>query len=293
MRAPQRVPDEFSLPRSAALLLGCPHPIDEVLVQYAMIPALLKGKLSREQENMEDILTSCVFGVLRYMTPESGLFRFLSAIEPVVGSTIPLPDAKTVSQVDYDFWPILEEQLWVDGQEVKGLACEPDLILSIRSTDEQLIYVLIEAKFTSGKSSWASDDLDAPNDQLAREWDNLVLKCKRRGATPLLIYLTADFKAPVDEIRQSEEEYCSKRPASEFACSWLSWRMIPRLFREPVEPVPLQDLVDLCERLNLRYFSRSVYFEALPVILWRFQPSGLRLNWRIEVDSRYEWRYRG
>ena len=43
-----------------------------------MIEALLRGKLSREQENMEDVLTSNVFGMLQYVAPESGLFPFLA-----------------------------------------------------------------------------------------------------------------------------------------------------------------------------------------------------------------------
>ncbi len=42
-----------------------------------MIPALLHGKLSREQENMEDILTSIVFGVLKHLPPELILLPWL------------------------------------------------------------------------------------------------------------------------------------------------------------------------------------------------------------------------
>ena len=34
-----------------------------------MLSALLHGKLSREQENMEDILTSIVFDTLRHLPP--------------------------------------------------------------------------------------------------------------------------------------------------------------------------------------------------------------------------------
>ena len=43
-----------------------------------MIHALLNGKLSADQENMEDILTSNVFGLLRYLPPEHGLLPFLA-----------------------------------------------------------------------------------------------------------------------------------------------------------------------------------------------------------------------
>lgn len=43
-----------------------------------MLVALLHGKLSRDQENMEDILTSNVFGVMRYLPPAIALFPFIS-----------------------------------------------------------------------------------------------------------------------------------------------------------------------------------------------------------------------
>lgn len=43
-----------------------------------MLVALLHGKLSREQENIEDILTSNVFGVLKYLPPGTVLIPFLS-----------------------------------------------------------------------------------------------------------------------------------------------------------------------------------------------------------------------
>ena len=41
-----------------------------------MLQALLNGKLSREQENMEDILTSNVFGLLRYVQPQDGILKY-------------------------------------------------------------------------------------------------------------------------------------------------------------------------------------------------------------------------
>ncbi len=37
----------------------------------AVIDAIVNGKLSREQENMEDLLTSCVFGLLTRVSPKS------------------------------------------------------------------------------------------------------------------------------------------------------------------------------------------------------------------------------
>ncbi|MGF1628696.1 MAG: hypothetical protein ACFCUT_04445 [Kiloniellaceae bacterium] len=255
-----------------------------------MIQALLRGKLSRDQENMEDILTSCVFGMLSYLPPDVGLIPFLSASEPVCGTAPALEGP--AAQVSYRFWPQLAEQRSAAADSADCLPCEPDVLLELRKSDGRLVYVLVEAKLWSGKSSWASEDYEAPRDQLAREWDNLARLSAREGAEPLLVYLTADFSAPLEEIRQSREEYLQKRPGGAFACAWLSWRAIPRLFGQS-DIDQLQDLVKLCERLNLRYFTRSARFEAAPDVTWRFRTAGPEFRWLREPVQAFQWRYRG
>ena len=76
--------------------------------------ALLKGKLSRAQENMEDILTSNVFGLFQYLPAELGLLPFLALAEDETGNR-PLAflageQACACRSVDYEFWPWLEER---------------------------------------------------------------------------------------------------------------------------------------------------------------------------------------
>jgi len=88
-----------------------------------MIEALLRGKLSREQENMEDILTSNVFGMLQYVAPELGLFPFLAQAKTIAGDC-PLGFLTAVcdpgqARVEYDFWP-----QWPQS--------EPDVVLRIQ-----------------------------------------------------------------------------------------------------------------------------------------------------------------
>ena len=82
-----------------------------------MLMALLKGKLSREQENMEDILTSNVFGLFQYLPPSEGLLPFLAQTEGE-GMSRPLASLKdaTDATAQYDFWP-----QWTDAS---GAACE-------------------------------------------------------------------------------------------------------------------------------------------------------------------------
>ena len=50
-----------------------------------MLDAIIKGKLSREQENMEDLLTSVVFGMIKYLPPHEALFPLLSKAELQTG----------------------------------------------------------------------------------------------------------------------------------------------------------------------------------------------------------------
>jgi hypothetical protein len=257
-----------------------------------MIQALLHGKLSREQENMEDILTSIVFGVLRYLPIEDGLLPFLRKSLMTDGEPGILSDIGKDAHAVYQFWPTLKERVSQGGIEFECHACEPDLLLKIYRAGRIPLYVLVEAKLSSGKSSGPSDESPAPYDQLAREWDNLVCLAQKEGAEPLLIFLTSDFGIPADQIRESRNEYLQKRPGSRFACGWLTWRQSPSVFRDNPD-ARLQDLVKLCERLDLRFFDRAIRMESVPHISWRFRPGELRFEWLSGPLVAFEWRYTG
>jgi len=130
-----------------------------------MLQALLRGKLSRDHEQIEDILTSNVFGLLRYDDPELTL-AFLSRAT--------LPDGKRALDsfllqsagisIRWEFWP-----WWPAAAGCS--ACEPDVVITLESPDRPRIYVLIEAKLNAAKSSLA-DERPFPSDQLAREWSS-------------------------------------------------------------------------------------------------------------------------
>lgn len=149
-----------------------------------MIEALLHGKLSRDQENMEDTLTSNVFGLIKYVEPEQALFSFLAGAQDLSRSK-PLTFLQQASCdfINYEFWP-----RW---SEADCYGCEPDVVIRVHLKGDRRLVILIEAKYHSGKSSVADQELERPNDQLAREWDNLVHLAQRERAQPILIYLTA------------------------------------------------------------------------------------------------------
>jgi hypothetical protein len=211
-----------------------------------MLQALLRGKLSREQENMEDILTSGVFGLLGYIPPENGLMPFLRLAQFGDGTSNATFDSPALKISEIEFWPNYVT-------ESVG-STEPDVLIRAQEADGRSHIILIEVRLWSSKSS--RPDPSDPNvtDQLAREWCVLVHLCKKANAIPHLIYLTADRQYPQAEINESTIEYSIKRPAwaSEFPfrCAWLSWLAVAEEFRESPEPA-LRHISLACLKLDL------------------------------------------
>jgi hypothetical protein len=239
-----------------------------------MLHALLSGKLSRDQENMEDLLTSVVFGSLKYVAPEVGLLRWLALGETINGSR-PLADFENRVAVDYEFWP-----RW---GEPGCIGCEPDVVLRV-SSQEQNTLIAIEAKYWSGKSSLAGEDgLDTPpNDQLAREWDNLRRRAASEGARPILIYVTAGYLIPKQELQESLDDYQKRRPTDEVSplFCWLTWRSLSELFGRADQPV-LSDVTTLARRLDLTFFEGVTLDNQPPNVTWHFHGGDASIQERL------------
>lgn len=217
-----------------------------------MLEALKHGKLSREQENMEDILTSNVFGILQYY-PEY-LIKYLSLAETPEGEK-PLSNLsqEKIARVICDFWPPLKEE----GCEF----CEPDVLVTFICENGEKTLVLIEAKYKSGKSSFSDDeDEDIPDekvqkaakDQLAKEWQNL--KAKSGNCQAYLVFTTADFSIPREQIEESQQELI-KKAKTKGDILWLSWRPLPSLISNSSYQL-LRDLAEILEkRFNFLIFD--------------------------------------
>lgn len=245
-----------------------------------MIEALLKGKLSREQENMEDILTSNVFGLLRLMTPAEGLLPFLREAK-LPNDTKPLDNLANDANVEYDFWPRFDER--------DCHPCEPDVVLHITEPARSPRHVWIEAKYLSGKSSEEGPDDDRPYDQLAREWDNLVRVAKHTQAEPLLIYLTTDVSLPKHEIEASRSAYQRIRgPGAPFKCAWLSWRDLPAALAG-CDRLAARHLRGLTDRLEFHYFRGVSRIRPLDDCTYRFTPGLQKFDWSVDPGLSIEW----
>ena len=78
-----------------------------------MIETFLHGNMSLQQENMEDLWTSCVFGSLKSLPPSDGILPFLAQPRSWKDETADLAAINRLttvdrSEVDYQFWPTLE-----------------------------------------------------------------------------------------------------------------------------------------------------------------------------------------
>lgn len=156
-----------------------------------MYLAELHGKLSRKNENKEDILTSNVFSFFKYSDPVVFLLPLLQRLIPEI-------KAEDVKNAEFHFWPSFD-----DGTE-------PDLVILAGS-----FYLLIEAKFTSGFMP-GNERLDH---QLTREWSKGQNEAQKMGKIFKLITVTSHYTlSPClkQEIQRSA-------PQEVF---WINWQTI-------------------------------------------------------------------
>jgi hypothetical protein len=256
-----------------------------------MLPALIHGKLSRDQENMEDLLTSNVFGILRYLPTADVILSFLSKASSLNGQC-PLTSLSVQSKVNFEFWP------WLTAPSCAG--CEPDVLLRIDSPAGGSYLVLIEAKYRSGKSSKAdliddsanfdTETSDEVKDQLAREWQQLNFLASKESRNPVLIYLTAHMSFPREEIQASERELFARGKTEATMC-WLSWRHLATIVSKNRGSELLEDLLLMLQRLNLIFFQGFSPFRQFDWPKWHYsaefqwdQMRGLEMfDWRFKV----------
>jgi hypothetical protein len=248
-----------------------------------MLQAFLKGKLSREQENLEDLLTSSVFGTLAY-TPGSALLSFLGLATYDDGTPVLELQSSSVKVISTEFWPTYR------GQGVG--ATEPDVVIELEDMLGRRQVVFVEVKLNSGKSSGPIANSIEIGDQLAREWCVLIERCVG-SSQPHLVYVTADPCYPELDVRESQREFHSKRAALArefpFRCAWISWSRVATAFREVEDPV-LRDISKVCERLDLVPFDGISRLSTIS-LSWRFSPKEMRFHFSCEPITLL-WNYR-
>jgi hypothetical protein len=219
-----------------------------------MIEAEIAGKLGaaceRATDRAEDLLTSTVFGFLRYLPVQKGLVAFLRRCRPFPADrsdikTTEWPDWDRVHACKVSFWPRLGEY---------GI---PDVMVTLEDANGAILgELVVEAKFNSPKSGRAGEDDGEQAIEGVRDPDQLVRYFQglqayaRPGSHPLgLIYLTAHSVPPRDELAASFDRYPAMRLA------WLSWRDASSVAHPQAETsLPAADLARLLAHKYLGYF---------------------------------------
>jgi len=200
-----------------------------------MTIAEIHGKISEAgtnlSERMEDLLTSDVFGCMRYLPADKALLPFLRTARSFQGKIFFIPDE--IIRVHYAFWP------WLITRDRKP--CEPDIVLGLEVKGLQVHLIMVEAKYYSGLSSEEDECLE-PNNQLARELDNLDLvssvglgwKPQLTIASRTLLFVTQHMGIPHDLLAQSLAEYNRKRNR-DGDIFWTSWRFLPSILEQSLK----------------------------------------------------------
>ncbi len=226
---------------------------------------------------MEDLLVSNVFGCMKYVTPQDGLVKILSSSEDMSGKALSVPFGSIV-EVNYKFWP------WVHEEGCNG--CEPDVLIDI-NLEKSKVLLFVEAKYFSDKSSEA-DEGTVPQDQLAREYDNLRRKAEQESALPIFLYVTDDICYPKESIAESDIEYAKKRN-EHLQVFWVSWRTITRLFPEAKKDSILYDLTQMLIKQGLFFFEGAPKLKSVR-IFWSFDVMK-EWSWGLVKNEAISWKY--
>jgi hypothetical protein len=197
-----------------------------------MYLAEIHGKLSRENENKEDILTSNVFSFFKYTDRSVFLFGFLKSLKKL-DLDITVDD---VINAEFHFWPS-----YADGTE-------PDLVILVGN-----YYLLIEAKYSSG----FGQETPTTKHQLVREILGGMYEARSLDKEFKIIAVTAHYYKPSDITKDIPTEFHS-------CFQWINWQSIAFFINQTLESNPrmpaeiwllANDLYRLLVKKNLRNFE--------------------------------------
>jgi len=243
-----------------------------------MTIAELHGKLNplRPQgvsERMEDLLTSDVFGTMKYAGWDNGFIDWIKKAEPApISPTAPpissLFGKGRVSQVYYKFWPILS-----NGRE-------PDLALLVVFEGRDLLLIVVEAKYFSGTSDWDDEEWGEQHDLTGSQLVDQVLGLYKMSEkelfqwfdtgdkaqkplpnhemTKIHLFITTNSVLPVLDYEKAIMKMKGAWPVDSY---WLSWNSLSECIEKHLDQriigqrELIQDLYLLLERKGLVPFS--------------------------------------
>jgi hypothetical protein len=159
-----------------------------------MYQAELRGKLSGNNEEKEDILTSNVFSFFKYSRRNIFLYRFLQLLQIQV-------TPEEAEKAEFKFWPNYDDHT------------EPDVIVCIGP-----YYLLFEAKFYSdfGKET------EILESQIKRELKQGLSEAVNQNKEFFYIPITANYVRPKAILTEAPKKYHKY-------CKWINWQKVSRL----------------------------------------------------------------
>lgn len=241
-----------------------------------MIQAVLGGK-SSGCEYREDILTSTIFGMLKYLRPDSALIPFIESAFLYDEKRTTLWQKLSLEGIELRCYREVEYIFWAFNPNYG----EPDLILLFKNHlhgNEDFLLV-VEAKFKSGKSGAEE------NDQLVRYFEALNYDNENfleeaisgfSGKKGYIVYLTES--EAFSDISASLKILQGKYPGIKENVFHLRWHQLYVTFEKmeqfyfSYEKSIVEDMKLYLEKVGLRDFSGiSLPDEALsPAFLFPF-----------------------
>ena len=275
-----------------------------------MTIAELHGKLAPDRpsgvhERMEDLLTSDVFSAMKYAGWEHGFLDWLLEAEPapVEPSAPPIgvyfSQAK-ITDVQYSFWPKLKNNR------------EPDVALLFCFDSQDLLLVLVEAKYLSGTRDWEGDEEINPFGLTGNQIADQVQGFKDMGREEFLnwfqsskairqseangkfqkihLFITMHSVLPVHDYEYSMQHLGASWPIHSY---WLSWISLAGSLRVNLDQTStglaslITDLYALLQRKGLVPFRG---FRMHPWGIYQQNPSfWLESWWASEPVDLYEY----
>ena len=244
-----------------------------------LLQAQLKGKLTRNEEDLEDLLTSNVFGSLDYANDINSLQMTLCLA--VDDNHLNWFRDLSISGAKYEFWQPLNN---------KGCRpCEPDVLIHVKDRTTQEYLILVESKYFSGISSQVDENLPEPAHQLAKEWDNLIRETDKTGAIPVLLFVTSDFGFPSFEVAEAKREFSKKRNnVDQPRILWISWRLIQKIIGQSNSRI-VSDAAAILRKLNLILFT-GISVVNYSISTWAFEASD-SFDWNPRSQKLSSWRF--
>jgi hypothetical protein len=224
-----------------------------------LIQAALESKSSGYQYK-EDILTSTVFGILKYLRPDMVLIPFIEAAFLYNEERTTLWEKLKSEGIELRCYREVEYVFWTSNQHYG----EPDLILIFRNHihgfDDLLL--VVEVKFKSGKSGTEENDqfvryFEAIHNDIESFTESSVSNFKGRKGS--IVYLTeAEAYSDITATTTILQSRYSEIKENVFHLKWQQlYKVLEEMqpFYSSFEKSIADDLMKYMEKLGLRDFS--------------------------------------